>query len=82
MARRESWSPHVRGVRGELRFYLLDLVQLTLDEEANRPLFVAAPQLRALYMQVEAYTWGAKRSRRAIACCKRSTSGGSAPLAS
>ena len=32
MARRESWSPHVRGVRGELRFYLLDLVQLTLDE--------------------------------------------------
>ncbi len=56
-ARREGWPPQVAVLDGTRRFYVLELVTLVLDEEANRPLFVAAPQLRALYMQVEAYTW-------------------------
>jgi hypothetical protein len=57
LARREDWSPQVRGARGELQFYLLELATLVLDEQAARPLFVAAPVLYALYMRVEPETW-------------------------
>ncbi len=57
MAWREGWPPRVRTAQGGLRFYLLDLAQLVLDEEAARPLFAAAPRLRALCLDVEPATW-------------------------
>jgi hypothetical protein len=57
IAGREYWPPQVRGAHGEFHFYLLDLAQLVLDEDASRPLFVAAPQLFAWYMRVERETW-------------------------
>jgi hypothetical protein len=57
IGRREQWLPAVRGARGQPQFYLLELAQLVLDEDANRPLFLAAPQLRALCLGVECATW-------------------------
>jgi hypothetical protein len=70
IARRENWPPQVpgllprdsagnpvRGARSAMQWYLLELAQLVLDEDANRPLFLAAPQLFALYMRVEPETW-------------------------
>jgi hypothetical protein len=63
-AGREHWPPRVRTAQGGLRFYLLELAQLVLDEEASRALFVEAPQLRALCLGVEYVTWDEVLARR------------------
>jgi hypothetical protein len=63
-AGREHWPPRVRTAQGGLRFYLLELAQLVLDEEASRALFVEAPQLRALCLGVEYLTWDEVLARR------------------
>jgi hypothetical protein len=64
IGRREQWLPAVRGVRGQPQFYLLELAQLVLDEQANRELFEAAPQLFALCLRVEPATWAVELAPR------------------
>jgi hypothetical protein len=54
---RDGWPPQVRGVRGEPRFYLLELATLVLDEIACPQAFAAAPELRAIYLGVEDEAW-------------------------
>jgi hypothetical protein len=91
MARREGWQPRVigrsprdartgkliPGAVGEPQFYLLDLAQLVLDEDAHRWLFVgpkSIPRLHALYLRVEDPTWECilePRYRSLQACYER-----------
>jgi hypothetical protein len=72
MASREGWAPMVPGrlsprhertgkplpgAKAEPHFYLLDLAQLVLDEDANKRYFSIAPQLYCAYMRVEEPIW-------------------------
>ncbi len=47
----------IAGAKGEPRFYLSDLAQMVLDEDANRDLFLRIPSLYATYLHVEDETW-------------------------
>jgi hypothetical protein len=57
LGRRERWPPRVAAARGEPHFYVMELAELVLDEDAHRPLFVAAPALYALCLRVDVRTW-------------------------
>lgn len=63
LKRQNAWSPHIVGIDGMPRFYLLDLAQLVLDEEQHAPLFAAAPasgkrpSLYAVYLHIEEALW-------------------------
>jgi hypothetical protein len=71
LGRREGWQPRVMGraprdpktgkpivgAKGEPRFYLLELAQMVLDEDAHKWAFAAWPGLHAAYLQVEDATW-------------------------
>jgi hypothetical protein len=64
---RNNWPKQVRGAEGVPRFYLEQLVQLVLDEDAHPHLFNSVtatdkhPSLHAIYLQVDEQTW-----RRAV----------------
>jgi len=69
-AEREGWAVHVRsrapvdekgkpipGARGELKQYMLDLVELVLVEQQLKRYELVVPNLYALFMGVEDPTW-------------------------
>jgi hypothetical protein len=57
IGRRESWPPQVVGLDGKPKFFRELLAQLVLDEDAHKHLFVAAPALYAVYMDVGQAIW-------------------------
>jgi hypothetical protein len=56
LRRRHHWQMKITTTNGE-RHYLADLAELVLDEEANGPLFRAAPGLFAWYLDVSEEQW-------------------------
>ena len=52
IARREHWPPQVVGNDGRRKFYRENLADLVLTEDANKHLFMAAPQLYAVVLDV------------------------------
>lgn len=52
------------GQRRESTFYIEPLCMLVLDDISFRPAFTAAPQLHAIYMEVEQPTWDGILSSR------------------
>lgn len=54
---RYSWPAQITDISGQPRFYCEELAHLVLDEDANKPLFTAAPQLYCLYMRVSEQVW-------------------------
>jgi hypothetical protein len=62
LGRQEHWPPQVsarqlNGTKPAPTFYLLKLCELVLDEEAMRPAFAAAPQLRAICLGIADRAW-------------------------
>ena len=57
LSRRESWPLRVPTEDGRQQFYRELLAALILDEDSNRPLFIAAPLLFSAYMSVTPETW-------------------------
>jgi hypothetical protein len=57
MRARRGWSAQVKATDGTMRYYLEQLAGLVLDEEANQPLFRAAPILYALCLSVAPDVW-------------------------
>jgi hypothetical protein len=58
---RNNWPKQIRDAEGAPIFYLEQLVQLILDEDANAHLFNSAPALYAIYLRIDEQTW-----RRAV----------------
>jgi hypothetical protein len=55
---RNGWPAQVRGpAGGPAHFYLEQLAQLVLDEDAHQHLFHAAPVLYPIYVSVDEQTW-------------------------
>jgi hypothetical protein len=57
IARREHWPARVVTEGGDLRFYRESLAMLVLDEDAHKHLFMAAPRLYSVYMDVTEIVW-------------------------
>jgi hypothetical protein len=57
MRARRGWSVQVKAVDGSMRYYIEQLAALVLDEDANQPLFRAAPVLYALCLNVAPDVW-------------------------
>lgn len=60
---RYSWPAQVKSPTGP-RFYLEQLAQLVLDEDANRHLFVSVPALYGIYVGVDESTWARSMCER------------------
>ena len=60
---RNNWAAQVRGVDGHARFYLAEIAQLVLDEDAFPSFFAAAPatekhaSLYAIYLHIDEVVW-------------------------
>lgn len=57
LAKRENWPPRVKGEDGRPQCYREELAELVLTEDANKHLFLAAPQLYAACMKVQPIIW-------------------------
>jgi hypothetical protein len=62
IGRREAWPMRVAAFDGSMKFFREELCALTLDVDAHRALFRAAPPgtLEACYMNVKVETWQGK----------------------
>ncbi|MDE2098672.1 MAG: hypothetical protein KGL39_15565 [Patescibacteria group bacterium] len=61
----------IPGKVGEPKFYICELAELVLVEDANRNLFSKVPNLRALYIGVDDEVWAAQLAHRYRPLCDK-----------